>query len=450
MIRRYKINIYYAIYVSLSILNIFLYYKKGISYLVYPMAFMLIIYKMIKILNNEEYLLYSLFIPNKYLQLLSVLLFLAFENKLISKKLRKKEIIFIIYIFTIGLVNCCIYDGIIIAVLFQTGFYYCILRSLDTFNMKFSENTILSVFDKMFFLQIITVIIEYLITHETADALTGTMISAHYLGVFLCIYAYVLFKNIARIKNYMFIIKIVLMLLVLYFSDAKHVIAIFVFAAILSKLYSVFRVKRKLLCTMIFMTLLICISLVLIEKGVLSLNSNLFVTYVMNSQYNKKIQLYTSTFKKMIGINGLFGYGVGLFGSQICLTLAKGIIYSWDSSLSNYIFAISPYEQVVDGLMTEWYTIYGIPNSSMVLSYPFVSYIPLVAELGLFGLVMFMNILDRNLKDCKCIFVIAFLLLTNFDTYFEIPCVFILILIAENISKRKPIRRPNIVSMEGK
>lgn len=450
MIRRYKINIYYGIYVSLSILNIFLSYKKGISYLVYPMAFMLIIYKMIKILNNEEYLLYSLFIPNKYIQLLSVLLFLVFGNKLISKKLRKKEVIFIIYIFTIGLVNCCIYDGIIIAVLFQTCVYYCILRSLDTFNMKFSEDTILSVFDKMFFLQIITVIIEYLITHETADALTGTMISAHYLGVFLCIYAYVLFKNIASKKNFMFIIKIVFMLLVLYFSDAKHVIAIFVFSVILSKLYSVFRVKRKLLCTMIFMTLLICISLVLIEKGVLSLNSNMFVIYVMNSQYNKKFQLYTSTFKKLIGINGLFGYGVGLFGSQICLTLAKGIIYSWDSSLSNYIFAISPYKQVVDGLMTEWYTIYGIPNSSMVLSYPLVSYIPLVAELGLFGLIMFMNILDRNLKDCKCIFVIAFLLLTNFDTYFEIPCVFILILIAENISKRKPIRRPNIVSMEGK
>lgn len=449
MIRRYKINIYYAIYVSLSILNIFLSYKKGISYLVYPMAFMLIIYKMFKILNNEEFLLYSLFIPNKYIQLLSVLLFLVFENKLISKKLRINEIIFIIYIFTIGLLNCCIYDGIIIAVLFQTCVYYCILRSLDTFNMKFSEDTILSVFDKMFFLQIITVTIEYLITHETADALTGTMISAHYLGVFLCIYAYVLFKNIARIKNFMFIIKIVLMLLVLYFSDAKHVIAIFVFSVFLSKLYSVFRVKRKLLCTMIFMTLLICITLVLIEKGVLSLNSNIFVTYVMNSQYNKKIQLYTSTFKKLIGINGLFGYGVGLFGSQICLTLAKGIIYSWDSSLSNYIFAISPYKQVVDGLMTEWYTIYGIPNSSMVLSYPLVSYIPLVAELGLFGLVMFMNILDRNFKDCKCIFVIAFLFLTNFDTYFEIPCVFILILIAENISKRKPIRRPNIVSVEG-
>ena len=151
MIRRYKINIYYAIYVSLSILNIFLSYKKGISYLVYPMAFMLIIYKMFKILNNEEFLLYSLFIPNKYIQLLSVLLFLVFENKLISKKLRINEIIFIIYIFTIGLLNCCIYDGIIIAVLFQTCVYYCILRSLDTFNMKFSEDTILSVFDKMFF-----------------------------------------------------------------------------------------------------------------------------------------------------------------------------------------------------------------------------------------------------------------------------------------------------------
>ena len=43
---------------------------------------------------------------------------------------------------------------------------------------------------------------------------------------------------------------------------------------------------------------------------------------------------------------------------------------------------------------------------------------------------------EREINSWFRDFVIAFLLLTNFDIYFEIPCVFILILIAESISKK--------------
>ena len=149
-------------------------------------------------------------------------------------------------------------------------------------------------------------------------------------------------------------------------------------------------------------------------------------------------------------INALLGYGVGNFGSQICLTLAKGIIFSWNPELSGFHYAITPYIHAINGIMTQWYSETGIVISSMVLGYPLVSYIALVAELGILGLFMFMRILDRSFKSENVTFIIAFLILMHFDTYFEIPCVFILILIAENISKRKPIRRPNIVSMEGK
>lgn len=89
--------------------------------------------------------------------------------------------------------------------------------------------------------------------------------------------------------------------------------------------------------------------------------------------------------------------------------------------------------------MTEWYTNTGILISSLVLGYPLVSYIALVAELGIIGLYLFLHILDKKYRNSYGSFIIMFLLLVHFDTYFEIPCVFILILIAENISNKRKL-----------
>ena len=164
------------------------------------------------------------------------------------------------------------------------------------------------------------------------------------------------------------------------------------------------------------------------------INNDILDIYTLNSNYNKKYQFYSNTFQHLLGINGVFGFGIGQFGSQICLTLAKGIIYSWDISLSGYKYSIEPYEDAIQGIMTEWYVNYGIGSSSMVLGYPLVSYIALISELGLIGLFLFMKILDNKFRDSRGTFLIMFLILTNFDTYFEIPCVLVLVLVAENIN----------------
>ena len=50
---------------------------------------LLVIFKIRGKMSSESYLLYSLFVPNKYLQLLSILLFLVFTGELFSKKLSK-------------------------------------------------------------------------------------------------------------------------------------------------------------------------------------------------------------------------------------------------------------------------------------------------------------------------------------------------------------------------
>lgn len=436
-----KIKLYDISFMTLSIANVFLINKFEFLFLTYVLIGMLVLFKMVNILDNENFLLYSLFIPNKYVQLLSVLLFLIFSNKIITKKIRIRESIFILYIIFVGIINCIVYNGFYFCVFFQVVFYYCVLQLMDYFNRHFSLDAILITFNKMFYLQIISILIEYLILHETMDALTGTLISAHYLGVFLLIYAYILCKNRSFYKKkYIFYIKMIILLIALYFIDAKHIVLAFFCALLLAKVFSLLKIKCKFTLLMMIVTGLI----VLFLWGVNSSVANEFIvrnqflsTYILNDNYNKKFQFYINTFHELKGFHGLFGYGVGEYGSQICITFSKGIIYDWNNTLSAYCYGIVPFFKAIKGLMTEWYSNIGIVISSMVLGYPFVSYIALVSELGIIGLFLFMRIFDKKYEYSNGVFIIMFLLLTHFDTYFEIPCVFVLILIAEKINNKK-------------
>lgn len=414
----------------------------GIGNLDYVLFAVLFIFKCMKSLDNESYLLYSLFVPNKYLQLLSVLLFLLFAGKLIVRKNNRRNFVFLAYIMTIGVMNCVVYNGTIIAVLFQVSVYYCILRLIEDFNKCLSIQSVCSVFDKMFSLQILTIFLQYLITKNTMDALTGTMISAHYLGCFLMVYIFLLYKADYKRKRIELIIKTIISIVALYCVDAKHVVAVFAFAFLIDWLMSKLHIKNKLTVTMMSMTVAVVVIVFLINSGFLNGkwgNMSSVMTYVLNPNYNKKYQFYYNTFSGMNFVNALLGYGVGNFGSQICLTLAKGIIFSWNPDLSGFNYAITPYINAIKGIMTQWYSETGIVISSMVLGYPLVSYIALVAELGILGLFMFMRILDKKFKSDNVAFLIAFLIMMHFDTYFEIPCVFILFLIATYINSEKHI-----------
>ena len=78
--------------------------------------------------------------------------------------------------------------------------------------------------------------------------------------------------------------------------------------------------------------------------------------------------------------------------------------------------------------MTKKYTNVDINMSSMVLGYPLVSFISMVAELGLVWFLMFCSVLDSYYREKDKVFLISFIFLTFFDTYLEIACVFVLIL----------------------
>jgi len=395
---------------------------------------------MVRVIDNQTFLFLSLFVPNKYLQLFAIPIYLFFDNSLLTKKINKKVVIFVAFIFFVSVINCFYYGGAILGTIFQTVVYYCILRFIPAFDRKIEIQSIVHIIDWMIILQSLTAVIEYLYYKMITDTITGTMISAHYLGVFLLVYLYIVIKT-PYYKNTKFkLLRILASLMLLCISDAKHVWIVFVVAYFFSVLLKKLKIKRSITFAGVFLALSVVVFVYLGNHGMLDFLTGRFsaaTIYLYNTNYNKKMLFFTNTFEQMKGINGLIGFGVGQYGSQVSLTMAKGIIYSWDTALQNYTYAIQPYANAIRGIMTEWYVKTGIASSSMVLGYPLVSFIGLFAELGIIGYFILLRFFDDFFRDDNPVFIIFFLFLTLFDTYFEIPCVFVMLLIATQVAKVK-------------
>lgn len=431
---KYNTNLYEKIYFILLVLNTLIICFIGINYISYFLLMYLVTIRLSRKISNDNFLLLSLFIPSKYLQLVAIPIYIALNTSMRTKKLNKSELFFVIYIFLIGLINCIIYSNMPLGTIFQVGVYYCIFKVLASFGQNMDHMKTFFLLDKMLFVQLIACFIEFIKYKAIGDPITGTLISAHYLGVYFIVYLILLI----RLKPYKYssvdyILRVILVSIAIYVSDAKHVWVIFIFAFVVSWVLTKLKIKKRIMLSIIIMTVVIVAGTFYIMSPAANeivSKFNLTRIYILNENYNKKIVFFLRTFKEMFNLNGVFGFGVGQFGSQISLTLSKGIIYRWDSSVSSFHYAIFPYVNAINGLMTEWYTKYGISLSSMVLGYPLVSFIGLFAELGVIGYVWLLKIFDRRFKNDNSTFIIAFFMLSIFDTYFEIPCVFILVLIA--------------------
>lgn len=404
----------------------------------YVLYVYIVILKLTKKMDGEEFLLYSLFIPHKYLQMLSMMLYLLFSKGLLKRKVEKQFFLFICFIVSSALLNCVLYGGLILASVFQIVYYYSIFWLSKELNRDLDIEKIVRHLDFIFILEIFVAVIDWMVTKKIGDSIQGTFESAHYFGVFVLAYIYLLFKvddfNKGRLNV---AIRLILAAICFCLLDAKHVLAVFIFAIIFVKLLNILKIKKQLLATSAVVLLAVIAFISIINNtSSISLFSEIGLsTYVFNSNYNLKYRYILKTFNEMCSLNGLIGFGSGQFGSQISLSLSKGLIYPWDSSLSSYRYAIEPYSRVLSGLFTKWYVDYGIVQSSMVLGYPLVSFVGMFAELGIIGYFWFFYIMDKIFSQKNKTFLVMFVLLTFFDTYFEMVCVVVMILITSAFSQ---------------
>lgn len=428
------------IYFFLSVINTILCLQYGINVMTYIIFAFIFVGLCTKTIDCETFFLYTLFIPNKYLQILTIPVYLFVKGKLFKPRFTRNTILFLGLIAFSGIINCIVYRGFVPAVIFQIGFYYCILLLIEQFTRKIDVRLYIDFFDDIFVLQIICALIEIIVKHAFKDNVRGTFESAHYFGVFLLTYLYMLYKvkNKKR-KPYETGIRFITGTIILILADAKHVLLVVAISIIIAWILNKLHVKKQIFFVGMMLLIGIILFITFVQSGIghTLIKGETMKTYLYNDKYNKKYVYMVNTYEEMQSINGLIGFGVGQYGSQISLTMSKGIIYDWNPHLASYKYAINPYKRAISGLMTEWYINTGIGISSMVLGYPLVSFVGMIAELGLLGFLLFCGILDKRYEGKNKLFIIAFLLLTIFDTYLEIVCVFVLILFVTNVYQKK-------------
>ena len=409
--------------------------RKVFTYIIFTF---IILSCLLKKNNSINQLFIFLFLPDKYLQVIGCVFFtiiICIRNPRIIKQtiLAKDTFEYLFFAFGAALINCIDGSGNFIVGLIQWCVYILIFI-LIKYSKEFTKCINIKLLDYFFIIEIITGISQFFILHEKFDAITGTLYSAHWYGAFIITYGYCKFCMTKYKKN--FILYLLIISFMLYLCDAKHVYLCFFVALSVNWLLKLFKIKKKILFSWItisiFIGILVFIFTVIENKG--SSNNALIKAYVLNPLYNKKYVFFKNTFKELLSYHGLIGNGVGFYGSQICLTMAKGIIYSWQNISSFFTIAAEPYKVAINGVMTQWYVETGISISSMVLGYPLVSIIALIAENGFIGLILLSKAIENLMGEYKdaTLFIMLFIL-CFFDTYFEIPCITVLIIIYQCI-----------------
>lgn len=403
----------------------------------------------IKKIDSIDYLLLALFLPNKYIQVLALIMYAIKQKELYNFNFSKEIIIFFCYSLISGIINCLWYKGSFINLIIEFLLYYfyiVIIKSLSNSNSHLKCEWLLN---RLFLLEVIVSFIQLIYFRNIGDCITGTMISAHYLGTFFLAFLYFYQKVYKNNKISKFLPFFILILFELYITDAKHVWICFLLAFFINIVLSKVKVRKKIIVCVFLMLVFILGGIKYFQWTVDNhspLSTNKFIVdYIYTSPYNNKFVFFRNTINELESINGLTGFGMGQYGSQVCISRAKGIIYSYNHDYHKYNVAIEPYKKSIEGLMTKWYVEHGIEYSSMVLGYPLVSFVPFVAELGIAGLLLFLLVLEQLLgQDTDKTLVFMFFLMSVFDTYFEIPCVFILMIVITILTHKLEKKKMNI------
>ena len=291
------------------------------------------------------------------------------------------------------------------------------------------------------------------------DRCVGTLGNAHYFGnwiilslIFLCS---CIKKNKSNIITYFSLSDIILVpasLIMLYLSDAKAIWISFVLALILYLFIEIITVKNS---NAVFFTIIGMYAAFYVSLWVISLPSIKTIIeekapdvfpYLYANGWNGRVNYASVTlFDSLKGISFFTGFGLGQYGSRVSNAFAYDVMFRNDSAINNFIASnfqprhIDEFANLVSYYNDDFVS--TIQWRSAVLSYPFSSFIALIAETGITG-VLFVSIwLNRALKNAENRFaVIYFLSVCIFDLYFDnFQCVFAVIIYAFVIKANRKV-----------
>lgn len=280
------------------------------------------------------------------------------------------------------------------------------------------------------------------------DPFGGTIFNAHYFANWLVLSLFALINlSVKYDRNTLFqavyknIIYVFMMFFMIYMAEAKTVVVAVVISVILYILINPYkRSDRNDLFWLVIVAYIgfACILKILQLEPVkifLSERSSVLRIYVYSYGWNYKFEYFYGTFfDSLKGIRGLTGYGLGQYGSRIANAFAYKTMWRADNIMNSIISSvfearcIPEYARYISFYTSEF--VKNIRGRSAVLSYPFSSFISLIAETGVVGVGLAAYWINKTFKNCNCkILIYYFLVVCAFDIFFDdYLCVLPLIL----------------------
>lgn len=388
-----------------------------------------------------------------FIILLFCIIFIMLKRNWNTKVYIKKWFFFSVIALSINSLISAFHSQTLINIVLYMGYLSILILTYYSFKNQFTFEEIYLECKKYIKLEFIVTFMLFLKCGnlEPSDYYCGTFGNAHFLGIWLLFCLIVIFRyntcelnmrTASIIRKEFWCIS--LNLVMLYLADAKHIDAVFVASIFVYIFVKRFVNKNKqILVVGLVLTgaiyIVVNVLQVSMVKNYIRTKSDYVYTYLYNDDFNYKYNYYYGTLNKQLtGVHMLIGYGFGQYGSRIANMCGYESMHKENTQLNKII------EEYIPSNIIPEYEIYASQYSeyiasiiqwrSAVLTYPFNSFIALIAENGILGLGLWFYIFNRLSKRSKCSFLTIFILnLFLFDMYFDyIFCIGFYILIISN------------------
>lgn len=414
----------------------------------------LIILMLMKKITDIDLILYSLILPSELytfiaigIAILSILIRIYINDidlkQLINDIIKDKFLIVLFSIIGVSAIISFISTGIIFNGIVSVGYLLVMIFIFKIVKIdKYSFNDLTLIMDNIFMVEVI-IFVPLMIMDivkfggiRSGDMYKGSFGNAHMLCLWLIWYGIITFikyKNSIHNENKYFVFgKLIILALMIYLTDGKHLWLAVVLAIIA---YAIMYAMKSLRSSITFIVGVIIIiglfavtNIVKIESVKENISSkSSYSIYLYDSPFNTKFEYFDSTLnEKLKGHNILVGYGPGQYGSRVAnlrayeyMAKSEGIAIQLSKVLPPYV--LEEYKDQASKYNEEF--VEFIPNMSAVLAYPFSSLIAMIAEVGMLGVIaylLFFNSIASRARVKEGHFIVGVLLfLMIFDSYFE-------------------------------
>lgn len=397
--------------------------------------------------NKNVALFSSSLIGNEMFTIVNVLAFIIIEVLRRPKKIKMRAsrigIIASFVIISSSFVSAIVY-GTYINVIFYLVYLFLLVITYSNAKVEMDDREIISLVQSFIVVEVIVSLVIIIRTHsiDPGDAFGGSLLNAHFfanwLVLTLFVYLHVSRKVGRNISEGIPWIICIIGMLVLASANA-----VVLSALIAVGVYFVFSIKKTkgrysifwmIVFTYIFFAIFLLILFSPAVKSFIADNNSYLNLYLYSEGWNFKLKYFYGTFfEKLSGVRLLTGYGLGQYGSRIANAFSYDVMWRAEGGINRIIASLFQPHHIPQ--YTEYIKFYnkefvdGIQWRSAVMSYPFSSFIALIGETGIIGVVTVAAWINKTFEKFPCkIIIFYFLIVCIFDIFFDdYQCVLILV-----------------------